>query len=116
MRMLSRRTYAIVSVILAAVIFVAFNIAADATFTTSRLDLTENGQYTLAQGTKNILGKLEEPMQLKFFYSKKIGSGYAQVNAYAGRVRDLLNEYAALSHGKIVLQEIDPEPFSEAED
>src|SRR3954453_23642209 len=111
MKHLSRRTYAIVAVILAAVIFVALNIAADATLTTTRLDLTENGQYTLAQGTKNILGKLEEPIQLKFFYSKNIGSGYAQVNAYGGRVRDLLNEYAAFSHGIIVLQETDPEPF-----
>ncbi|HEY1961052.1 MAG TPA: Gldg family protein, partial [Rhizomicrobium sp.] len=86
------------------------------TFTTSRLDLTENGQYTLAQGTKNIIARLQEPITLKFFYSKKVGSEYAQVNAYAGRVRDLLNEYAALSRGKIILQEIDPEPFSEAED
>src|SRR5690348_16172750 len=116
MRPLSRRTYAIAAIVLAAIIFVALNIAADATFTTSRLDLTQNGQYTLAQGTKNILGKLQEPITLKFFYSKKVGAEYAQVNAYAGRVRDLLNEYAALSHGKIVLQEIDPEPFSEAED
>ena len=116
MRPLSRRTYAIAAIVLAAIVFVALNIAADATFTTSRLDLTENGQYTLAQGTKNILAKLGEPIVLKFFYSKKVGSEYAQVNAYASRVRDLLNEYAALSHGKIVLQEIDPEPFSEAED
>jgi ABC-type uncharacterized transport system involved in gliding motility auxiliary subunit len=38
------------------------------------------------------------------------------VSAYAGRVRDLLNEYAALSDGKIIFEEIDPEPFSEAED
>jgi ABC-type uncharacterized transport system involved in gliding motility auxiliary subunit len=116
MRPLSRRTYAIAAIVLAAIIFVALNIAADATFTTTRLDLTQNGQYTLAQGTKYIIAKLQEPITLKFFYSKKVGSDYAQVNAYAGRVRDLLNEYAALSHGKIVLQEIDPEPFSDAED
>jgi ABC-type uncharacterized transport system involved in gliding motility auxiliary subunit len=116
MRQLSRRTYAIVAVILAAVIFVALNIAADATFTTSRLDLTENGQYTLAQGTKNIVRSLREPIVLKFFYSKKTAASYAQINAYAGRVRDLLNEYVALSDGKIRLEEIDPEPFTEAED
>lgn len=116
MRPLPRRTYAIIAVILAAVIFVALNIAADATFTTSRLDLTENGQYTLAQGTKNIIRSLREPIVLKFFYSKKTAASYAQINAYAGRVRDLLNEYAALSDGKIRVQEIDPEPFTQAED
>jgi ABC-type uncharacterized transport system involved in gliding motility auxiliary subunit len=116
MRPLSRRTYAIAAIVLAAIIFVALNIAADATFTTTRLDLTENGQYTLAQGTKNIISNLQEPITLKFFYSKKAAADYATVTSYATRVRDLLNEYVALSHGKIVLQELDPEPFSPAED
>src|ERR1041385_1622609 len=116
MRPLSRRTYAIAAIVLAAIIFVALNIAADATFTTSRLDLPENGQYTLSQGTKNIVSKLEEPITLKFFFSKKSASEYAQVTAYAGQVRDLLNQYAALSHGKLRVQEIDPVPFSDAED
>ena len=55
---------------LAAVIFVALNIAADATLTTTRLDLTENGRYTLAAGTKNIVRNLKEPIVLKFFFSK----------------------------------------------
>src|SRR5256885_1453802 len=113
---LSRRTYAIVAVVLAAAIFVALNIGADATLTTSRLDLTANGQFTLAQGTKNIVGNLKEPIVLKFFYSKKAASEYATVTAYAAQVRDLLNEYAALSHGKIIVEELDPQPFSEAED
>ena len=31
-------------------------------------------------------------------------------------MRDLLQEYAALSDGKIILEEIDPEPFTAAED
>ncbi len=31
-------------------------------------------------------------------------------------MRDLLEEYAARSHGKIILEEIDPEPFTPAED
>jgi ABC-type uncharacterized transport system involved in gliding motility auxiliary subunit len=116
MKHLSRRTYAIVAVILAAVIFVALNIAADATLTTTRLDLTENGRYTLAAGTKNIVRNLKEPIVLKFFFSKKSASDYATVTAYAAQVRDLLNEYAALSHGKIIVEEFDPQPFSEAED
>jgi len=116
MKALSRRTYAIAAILLAAVIFIGLNIGADATFTTTRLDLTQNGQYTLAQGTKNILGNLKEPILLKFYFSKKSAAQYAQISAYAGRVRDLLNEYAALSHGRIKVEEIDPEPFSAAED
>ena len=113
---ISRHLYAIVAIALAAVIFVALNIAADATFTTQRLDLTENSLYTLSNGTRETIAGLQEPVTLKFFYSKKVAADYAPVQAYAGRVRDLLQEYAALSHGKIVLEEIDPEPFTAAED
>ena len=113
---LSRRLHAIAAIVLAAVIFVAINIAADAGLTDERLDLTQNGQFTLAQGTKNIIAKIREPVTLKFFYSKKVAADYAQIDAYAKRVRDLLQEYAARSDGKIVIQEVDPEPYTPTED
>jgi ABC-type uncharacterized transport system involved in gliding motility auxiliary subunit len=116
MKSLSRRTYAIAAIVLTAIIFVALNIAADATFTTERLDLTQTGAFTLAKGTKNIIAKIQDPITLKFFYSKKIAADYAQINAYAGRVHDLLEEYAARSHGKIILEDVDAEPFTPAED
>ena len=116
MKPISRRLYAIAAIVLAAIIFVAVNIAADTGLTSTRLDLTQNGQFTLAQGTKNIIAKVQEPITLKFFYSKKVAADYAQIDAYAKRVRDLLEEYAARSHGKIILQEVDPEPFTPTED
>ena len=116
MKPLSRRLYALGAIALAAVIFVALNIAADATFTTTRIDLTENQLYTLSPGTLHTLDTLAEPITLKFYFSKKVASQYAAINAYAGRVRDILGEYAARSHGKIILQEIDAEPFTPAED
>jgi ABC-type uncharacterized transport system involved in gliding motility auxiliary subunit len=116
MRALSHRLYAIAAIALAAVIFVGLNIAIDAGITTARLDLTENGRFTLAPGTRHIIAGLEEPIVLKFFYSKKIAADYAQTRAYAGRVRDMLDEYAALSRGKIVLEEVDPQPYTPAED
>jgi gliding motility-associatede transport system auxiliary component len=113
---LSRRVYALSAIVLAAIIFVAINIAADAGLTTAKLDLTQNGQFTLAQGTRNIVANLKEPVTLKFFYSKDAAADDAQTAAYAKRVRDLLGQYQSISHGKIVLEEINPEPFSEAED
>ncbi|MEJ1970673.1 MAG: Gldg family protein [Rhizomicrobium sp.] len=116
MRPISRRVYAVTALALAIVVFVCVNIAANAWFTTAKLDLTQNGQFTLAQGTRNIIAKIPEPITLTFFYSKKVAADYAQTRAYAERVHDLLAEYAALSHGKIVLQEVDPEPFTPAED
>ncbi len=116
MQPLSRRLYAISALALAAVLFVALNIATDTFITTARLDLTQTGQFTIADGTRNIIAKIPEPITLKFYYSKKVAADYAQTAAYAKRVRDLLGEYAALSRGKIILQDIDPEPFTGAED
>ena len=116
MKPLSRRIYAIAALALAAILFVAINIAADAFITTAQLDLTETGQFTLADGTRKIIAKIPEPITLKFYYSKKVAADYAQTAAYAKRVRDLLQEYAALSHGKIILEDVDPEPFTAAED
>ena len=116
MKPLSRRRYAIAAIALAVAVFLAFNIAIDAGVTNAKLDLTENGRFTLAQGTRNIITNLREPVTLRFFFSKKTASEYAQTRTYAGRVRDLLHAYAARSHGKIILEEVDPEPFTPAED
>src|ERR1700761_5884732 len=102
---MSRRVYALAATVLAVVIFVAINIAADTTLTTAKLDLTENGQFTLAKGTRNIIANLQEPITLRFYYSKQVASEYAQTAAYAKRVRDLLGEYQSLGHGKIILEE-----------
>jgi ABC-type uncharacterized transport system involved in gliding motility auxiliary subunit len=114
--MISRRTYTFSALALAAILFVGVNVAADTAITTARLDLTETGQFTLSPGTHNILAKLQEPVTLKFYYSRDVGARYAAISAYAKRVRDLLQEYASLSHGKLILQEIDPEPFTPEED
>jgi len=116
MNNLSRRTYAIATVVLAAILFVIVNIVADTWLTTAKLDLTENGQFTLAQGTRNIIANLQEPVTLRFYYSKQVAAEYASTAAYAKRVSDLLGEYSALSHGKIIVEEIDPQPYTEAED
>ncbi len=116
MKPLSPRLYAFAAIVLAAIVFVAINIAADTALTTTKLDLTENGQFTLAQGTRNIIANLKEPVTLRFYFSKEVAAEYAQTADYAKRVRDLLGEYAALSHGNILVEEVDPEPYTEAED
>lgn len=114
--MISRRTYTFSALALAAILFVGVNVAADTWITNARLDLTQTGQFTLSPGTRHILTNLQEPVTLKFYYSRNVGARYASIAAYAKRVRDLLQEYAALSHGKLILEEIDPEPFTPEED
>jgi len=116
MKPLSRRAYALAAIVLAAAVFVGLNVALDATVSNARLDLTENGRFTLSEGTRHIIDGLREPVTLKFYFSKQAAADYAQTRAYAGRVRDLLSEYALRSHGKIVLTEVDPQPYTPEED
>ena len=114
--MMSHRTYVWSALALAAILFCGVNVFANNVFTDTRLDLTHAGTYTLSDGTRAIIAKLPEPVTLRFYFSKKNSASYPVTAAYAKRVRDLLGEYAALSHGKIILEDVDPEPFTPEED
>jgi gliding motility-associatede transport system auxiliary component len=116
MKFISRRAYALIAITLGVVLFVAVNIVSNTWLGAARLDLTSNGLYTVSPGTRATLGKLDEPVTLRFYFSREPASGFASLVAYAGRVRDLLQEYAAFSGGRIILEEIDPAPFTQAED
>lgn len=103
-------------IVLAVILFFAINILAGTTLRGARIDLTEAKLYTLSDGSKSLLAKLQEPIQLRFYYSQAFGTEVPQIGTYGDRVRELLEQYAARSNGKIRLEVIDPEPFSEAED
>lgn len=81
-----------------------------------RLDLTQNKVYSLSDGSKQIIDELDEPLNLYFFYSDKASKNMTSLRNYATRVESLLKEYQKAADGKINLNVIDPEPFSEAED
>ncbi len=81
-----------------------------------RIDLTQNHLYTTAPGTDRILGSLQEPINLYFYFSSAAADQYPQIKTYAGRVQDLLEELADRAHGKLRLHIIDPQPFSDDED
>ncbi len=102
--------------ILSTCLFVATIILVNTTLTTWRLDLTENKLFTLSQGTINILRNLEEPIHLDFYFSRREISDFPGLANYGIRVRDMLEEYVAYADGKLILNIIEPEAFSEAED
>ncbi len=85
-------------------------------FRGARIDLTEDHLYTLSEGTHNLVAQLKQPVTLKFYFSRKQTEGIPQIRNYAGRIQELLQEYAQISGGNIQLEIIDPEPFSEQED
>lgn len=108
--------YSGAGLLLIAVAFVAFNLLAGLGLGGARLDLTEQKLYTISDGTKQILGELDEPINLYFFYSDKVAKDLPALRTYAQRVEEMLKAYQAQAGGKIRLHIIDPEPFSEDED
>jgi ABC-type uncharacterized transport system involved in gliding motility auxiliary subunit len=101
---------------LAAILFGAFNMISNAALRSARFDLTEHKLYTLSDGTKNVLRNLGEPITLRFYLSKKLATGLPGIKGYATRVQEMLEEYAHIAGGQLLLQVMDPEPFSEEED
>src|SRR6202044_2867194 len=82
-----------------------------------RLDLTQTRLYTLSPGTKQVVAELKEPVNLYFYFSRDAAAKQSPlIMPYANRVREFLEEIRARSGGKVHLQEIDPQPFSEDED
>lgn len=113
---MNRRALSRGGLVMAVGLFLAINILAGETLTAWRLDLTANKLFTLSPGTRSILKGLDEPIELRFFYSAKLFSGIPSLQGHATRVRDMLDEYVAAAGGKLTLTVVDPEPFSEAED
>jgi ABC-type uncharacterized transport system involved in gliding motility auxiliary subunit len=107
---------AILALILGAVLLIGVNMLADRLLSRARIDLTENRLYTLSDGTRQVLQGLEDPITFRVFYSRRLGAAIPLYGAYAERVRAMLEEYAAVSGGKLRLEFFDPEPFSETED
>jgi ABC-type uncharacterized transport system involved in gliding motility auxiliary subunit len=112
----SRRTLALLSLASAAVLFVSVNVIAGHVLRSARVDLTSGHIYTLSEGTARTVAEIQEPITLRFYYSRRLGNEIPSYGIYAQRVRETLEEYAARAKGKVDLQVIDPEPFSPDED
>jgi ABC-type uncharacterized transport system involved in gliding motility auxiliary subunit len=98
------------------VLFVLLNLLAGMTLSGIKVDATEERLYTLSDGARKILGRMDEPVTLKLYYSPRLGQEVPQFANAADRVETLLQEFARKSHGKLTVRILTPEPFSEAED
>src|SRR5215471_12089826 len=107
---------ALIAAVLGAVIFVCLNVVSAQVFRNTRADLTQQHLYSLSQGTRTMLADLKEPVRFRLFMSSGLTKQAPQLAAFAGRVRSLLDSYAAAAKGNIILEVIDPRPFSEEED
>lgn len=82
----------------------------------SRLDLTEGKVYTLSEGTRQVLARLETPVKIRFYFSQGDANVPLPIKGYGRRVEDLLAEFRAAGKGKVIIEKLDPQPDSDAED
>ena len=81
-----------------------------------RADITADREHTLSSGTKRILDSLDSRVTVRFYCTESGNSMPPQLKAYAQRVEDMLHEYERESNGHIMVEKLDPQPDSEAED
>jgi len=107
-----------------AVIFIAIIISCAITICRNlgkplKFDMTEQGLYTLSEGTRSILAKLNQPINIKLYYARtaamKAPDAIRHYNEYYHFVRAILEEYVAAAKGMINLEVIDPRPYSDDE-
>lgn len=70
-----------------------------------RLDLTENGIYTLSESSRRVVGKLGDPVTIQCFFSKKAPP---ELGVIKQQISDLLEEYRVSGKGKVKVIFSDP--------
>lgn len=113
---MNRVLYSTSGLIALAAAFLSFSILNNLFLGSVRIDLTENKLFTLSDGSKEIIDGIDEPINLYFFFSQRASEDLTAIRTYARRVREFLEEYELYGDGRINLQVIDPEPFSEEEE
>ncbi len=106
--------YSTVGVVVMLVILVAANgIASKAK---ARIDLTADKLYTLSDGTRKVLSKLDTKVKIRLYATQGENSMPTGLQSHARRVEDLLKEFRQAANGKVIIEKLDPQPDSDAEE
>jgi ABC-type uncharacterized transport system involved in gliding motility auxiliary subunit len=101
---------------LAAVTLLSVNLIASETLSGWKADLTQDRLFTISPGSVAVLKAMDEPVKARVYFSKALGEAAPSYARYFDRLRTLLEEFSRISGGKLELEFLDPEPFSDAED
>lgn len=113
---MSRGTMAWLAIAFGAILLLSGNIIASNILRTANADLTETGLYSISKNTRGVLSSIAEPIDVRVYFSEKLGEAAPLYKRYFDRVRALLEQYANMSGGKLRVSFIEPAPFSDAED
>lgn len=92
------------SALLLLVVLVLLNVAAART--SSRVDLTEDGLYTLTDASKRVLSSLEDPASIRVFWHNVPGE---QAETQRRYIESLLREMKAVAEGQLGVRWVDLE-------
>jgi len=86
-------------------ILILLNVLA-AYFPSPRVDLTQNGLFSLAEGSERLAGSLDDRLEITAYFTENLPPPF---NATERHVRDLLSEYSAASNGQIIVRFVNPD-------
>ena len=68
----------------------------EATAKNAKADLTADRLFTISDGTKHVLRRIEEPISVRLYYSRKLGEVAPLFGKHFERVKALLEQYRDL--------------------
>lgn len=77
-----------------------------------RFDLTANRLYSLSDGSRNLVGDLEDDMEVTAYFTAELPAEFAATEIY---VRNILAEYEAASGGNLHVRFVNPDDDEERE-
>src|SRR5210317_598286 len=110
------KKYFLISLLSTFLFFLSFNFIINKINFNIGVDFTSTKTFTLSKGTKNVLVNIQEPLQIEFIYSRELSKNIPIIQNYANQIEGLLSRYVDLAKGKINLEILDPEPYSDQED
>jgi len=106
----SSRQQSVVRTLLVVGILILVNIISINIF--YRLDLTPNKIYTLSPASKNIVGKLDDKLVVKAYFTDNLPAPYNSTRRY---LQELLDDYHSSSNGNLSYEIISPSDETELE-
>lgn len=87
-------------------------------FLNGRFDVTEDKLYTLSNGTRNILDRLnpDEPVTIRYYVTSEDRVMPPVLKSHSRTVQDLILEFQKAAKGKVILEKLAPNPNTEDED
>ncbi|MBN2040145.1 MAG: Gldg family protein [Spirochaetes bacterium] len=91
-------------IILYLVIVILVNVVSSTLF--FKFDLTENNVYSLSEISEDVVAELQEPLNVKIFFSENLPAPYNTVHRY---LKDLMEEYSEAANDNFSYEFIDVE-------